>query len=279
MSSSGRHPPGPRGRAYVVAVVVAAGVVLTRSALLVAGGLDRLRDLPLSDPVWPALAVLLGLLLGPYVKEVQAVGARVVTRDGPPPDTAGELAAYAADDELVDAAVDDQDAELAAARYLGLELAMAGAVPVFPELEDVRLHLYVPDDDGRLVPVLEHDDPAEAWARGWDPGTGVVGRAYSRRRTQVGRGEALRAEGHELPGKQGAFAALEAVVAVPLLNLAGRPVGVLSAASDGEADPEEPVVRASLEALSSGLARVLVDLAAWGTDESAAGASAPRGGG
>jgi hypothetical protein len=157
---------------------------------------------------------------------------------------------------------------------------MAGAVPVFPELEDLRLHLYVPDDDGRLVPVLEHDDPVQAWERGWDPGTGVVGRAYSRRRTQAGRGEALRAEGHQVPGKQDAFAALEAVVAVPLLNLAGQPVGVLSAASDGEPDPEAPVVRASLEALASGLARVLVDLAAWGTDDDlAAGAPAPRGGG
>jgi hypothetical protein len=35
------------------------------------------------------------------------------------------------------------------------------------------------------------------------------------------------------------FAHLEAVVAVPLLNLAGRPVGVLSAAGDGEPDPAE----------------------------------------
>lgn len=281
MTSSRRHPAGPRARAYVAAVVVAGGVVVARSALLVTGGLDRLRDLPVSDPVWPALAVLLALLLGPYVKEVQAVGARVVTRDvAPPPrSTAGELAAYAADDDLARAAVDDQDAELAAARYLGLELAMGGAVPTFPELEDLRLHLYVPDDEGRLVPVLEHDDPEEAWARGWDPGTGVVGRAYSRRRTQVGRGEALRAEGHEQRGEPGVFSDLEAVVAVPLLNLAGRPVGVLSAASDGEPDPEEPAVRASLEALASGLARVLVDLAAWGTDEPAAGAAAPRGGG
>ena len=277
--SSRRHSAGPRALAYVGAVVLAAGVVVTRTVLLALEGVDALSELPLSDPVWPALAVLLGLLLGPYVKEVQAVGARVVTRDVLPRDTGGELAAYAAEDDLVRADAEGQDADLAAARYLGLELAMAGAVPVFPELEDLRLHLYVPDDDGRLVPVLEHDDPVEAWARGWDPGTGVVGRAYSRCRTQVGRGEALRQEGYASRGGQHAFDDLEAVVAVPLLNLAGSPVGVLSAASDGEPDPEDPAVRTSLEALASGVARVLVDLAAWGTDEAVPGAPAPRGGG
>ena len=60
----------------------------------------------------------------------------------------------------------------------------------FPELEGFRLHLHVPDDTGRLVPVLEHDDPDRAWSRGWDPGSGVVGRAFLRRRVQAGRGEA-----------------------------------------------------------------------------------------
>lgn len=249
-------------------------VVLVRSALLVADGVDRLQRLTLGDPLFAALAALVGLLLAPYVKELEAVGAKVVTRDvAPSPrDTADELATYAADDDLGTSLREDDQADLAAGRYLGLELAMAGAVPTFPELDGLRLHLYVPDDTGRLVPVLEHDDPVQVWLRGWDPGVGVVGRAYARRRTQVGRGEELRAEGHEQPGKQGVFPHLEAVVAVPLLNLAGRPVGVLSAASDGEPDPGEPALRAALEALSAGLARVLVDLAAWGTDDPDTGA-------
>lgn len=254
--------------AYRLAVAVAGGVVLVRSGLLVADGLDRLQSLTLADPVWAALAVLLVLLLGPYVKEVEAAGTRVITRDHAPSprDTADEVAGYAADEPLRDPPA-DEDAKLAAGRYLGLELAMAGAVPTFPELDGLRLHLYVPDDTGRLVPVLEHDDPEKAWQRGWDPGVGVVGRAFSARRTLAGRGEALRAEGQSQPGKQDAFSDLAAVVAVPLLNLAGRPVGVLSAASTGEPDPEQPARREALEALASGLARVLVDLAAWGTDE------------
>lgn len=253
--------------AYRAALAVAAGVVVVRSGLLVADGLDRLQGLTLSDPVWPALGVLLFLLLGPYVKEVEAGGAKVVTRDSAPTprDTADEVAGYAADDPLSTPPA-DQDAQLAAGRYLGLELALAGAVPTFPELDGLRLHLYVPDDTGRLVPVLEHEDPDLAWRRGWEPGVGVVGRAFSARRTLAGRGEALRAEGHRLPEKQGAFPDLHAVVAVPLLNVAGRPVGVLSAASDGEPDPEQPERREALEALASGLVRVIVDLAAWGTD-------------
>lgn len=266
--------------AYRAAIVVAGGVVVVRTGLLVADGLDRLQTLTLADPVWAAVAVLLVLLLGPYVQEVEAAGAKVVTRDAAPSprDTADELAAYAADDPL-SAPPADEDAKLASGRYLGLELAMAGAVPTFPELDGLRLHLYVPDDVGRLVPVLEHDDPEQAWLHGWDPGVGVVGRAFTHRRTQVGRGEALRAEGRRQPGKHDAFSDLDAVVAVPLLNVAGRPVGVLSAASGGDPDPEQPAQREALEALASGLARVLVDLAAWGTDEPDRGVHAPTGGG
>lgn len=273
-TAAGRGP-------WLAAVAVTGLVVLVRSALLVADGVDRLQRLTLGDPLFAALAALVGLLLAPYVKELEAVGAKVVTRDvAPSPrDTAEELASYAADDDLGTSLREDDQADLAAGRYLGLELAMAGAVPTFPELDGLRLHLYVPDDTGRLVPVLEHDDPVQVWLRGWDPGVGVVGRAWSRRRTQVGRGEELRAEGHEQPGKQGVFPHLEAVVAVPLLNLAGRPVGVLSAASDGEPDPGEPALRAALEALSAGLARVLVDLAAWGTDDPDTGAQARGEGG
>lgn len=275
---SRRATPAGRGP-WLGAVAVTGLVVLVRSGLLVADGLDRLQRLTLGDPLWAALAAFVGLLLAPYVKELEAVGAKVVTRDvAPSPrDTADEVAGYAADELTAPPA--DEDAELAAGRYLGLELALAGAVPTFPELDGLRLHLFVPDDTGRLLPVLEHDDPEQVWLRGWDPGVGVVGRAYTRRRTQVGRGEELRAEGHQQPGKQGVFPHLEAVVAVPLLNVAGRPVGVLSAASDGEPDPGEPAVRTALEALSAGLARVLVDLAAWGTDEADTGAQASSAGG
>ena len=272
--SSRRSVPGPGP--YRLAVAVAASVVVVRSVLLALDGLDRVQGLTLGDPLWAALAVLLALLLGPYVKEVEAAGTRVVTHDtgSSPRETADELAAYAADDRLT-GPPDDEETELAAGRYLGLELAMAGAVPTFPELAGLRLHLYVPDDAGRLVPVLEHDDPDDAWLHGWDPGVGVVGRAFASRRTLAGRGAALRDEGRRQPGKEHAFSDLDAVVAVPLLNVSGRPVGVLSAASTGEPDPEHPELREALEALASGLARVLVDLAAWGTDEPDTGAVAP----
>jgi hypothetical protein len=152
----------------------------------------------------------------------------------------------------------------------------------------MRLHLHVPDDGGRLVPVLEHDDAATAWSCGWDPGVGVVGRAFSRRRVQVSRAPALQAELSQVPDKPDeAFRDLSLVLAVPLLNLGGRPVGVLSAAASDpepagtpERDPDraagEAELRLALEALASGLARVLVDLAAWDTDD--AGAAGSEGG-
>lgn len=265
---------------YAIALAVAGGVVVVRSALLIADGVDRLQGLSLSDPLWAALAVLLVLLLGPYVQEVEAVGARVVRRDVPGArDTAGEVAELAAGEPAgrpaargpaeQDVLGDDAEAELAVGRFLGVQLALAGAAARFPELEDARLHLYVPDDSDRLLPVLEHDDPDLVWSRGWDAGTGVVGRAWSRRRVQVGRGAALLEEVRALPDKPvEAFRDLQVVVAVPLLNLAGWPVGVLSATS---ADPSSrldgPEARRELEALAAGLTRVLVDLAGWATDD------------
>jgi hypothetical protein len=276
-----RPRPGPGPIAYRLAVGLAAAVVVVRSALLVVGGLDRLQRLGLSDPVWPALAVLLALLLAPYVSEVEAVGTKVVRLPpGTARDAGDELAQLAAGGVDTDAVLSaDERAELAASRYLGLQLALSGAPPLFPELAPLRLHVYVPDDELRLVPVLEHDDPADAWARGWDLGVGVVGRAFARRRVQVGRGPALQAELAGLPDKPvEAFADLRVVVAVPLLNLAGRPVGVLSASAvDGDPDPSSPELRLSLEALASGLARVLVDLAAWDTDDAAGPAGATGG--
>ena len=270
--------------AYRAALALAAGVVVVRSVLLAVDGVERLQALGISDPLFPALAVLLALLLGPYVQEVEAGGVVVRREDGARA-TAEDSAELAAGEggAVVGGRPSDHDVGAAAARLLGVQLALAGAPVRLPELAGYRLHLHVPDDTGRLVPVLEHDDPDRAWSRGWDPGSGVVGRAFLRRRLQAGRGEALRAEVTALAEKPAAaFARLEAVLAVPLLNAAGRPVGVLSAASDdAAADPTEPRVRRTLEALAAALTRVLVDLVAWDTDGPGPGpgAAAPHTGG
>ena len=270
-----RTSTGPA--AYRAALALAAGVVVVRSVLLTLDGVRRLQDLGITDPLFPALAVLLVLLVGPYVQEVEA-GGLVVRRDDGARATADDSAELAAGEGAGDS---DHDVGVAAARVLGVQLALAGALVRFPELQGYRLHLHVPDDTGRLVPVLEHDDPDRAWSRGWDPGSGVVGRAFLRRRVQAGRGDALRAEVSALADKpDAAFARLQAVLAVPLLNTSGRAVGVLSAASDDpSADPAEPRVRRSLEALAAGLTRVLVDLVAWDTDGPGpgSGAAGPHG--
>lgn len=219
--------------AYRTAVGIAAAVVVVRAVLLALDGLDRLQDLRLADPFWPALAVLLGLLLVPYVSEVEAGGVRF-RRQG-----AGATAGESADLAAGAPAGASHESAVAAARLLGLQLALAGAGTRFPELAGFRLHLHVPDDTGRLLPVVELDDPDDAWARGWDPGRGVVGRAFQRAQVQAGRGDALREDVRDLPDKpEGAFARLTAVLAVPLLNTAWRPIGVVSAASsDPRADP------------------------------------------
>ena len=260
--------------AYRTAVGITATVVGVRAVLLALDGLDRLQGLGLTDPLWPALAVLLGLLLAPYVSEVEAAGV-LVRRGAGAGATAGESADLASG---AGPAADSPDSGPAAARLLGLQLALAGADSAFPELAGFRLHLYVPDDTGRLLPVLEHADPDDAWVRGWDPGSGVVGRAFQRGRVQAGRGDALREDVRDLADKpEEAFARLTAVLAVPLINSAGRPIGVLSAASDDpRADPAEPRVRRALEALAAALTRVLIDLVAWDTDDPGGGAERRR---
>ncbi len=283
-----RRPAGGSGAAgrvagpaaYRAALGVAAGVVVVRAVLLGLDGLDRLQDVGLGDPVWPALGVLLALLVAPYVSEVEAAGAKVrrweppTARDGS--DELAELAAGSAD--ALPALSPDEEVELAASRYVGVQLAFTGAVGLYPELAGCRLHLYVPDETGRLVPVLEHDDADVAWQHGWDPGDGVVGRAFARRRGQVSRAPDLQHEVAAVPGKPAAaFEDLSLVVAVPLLNLAGRPVGVLSAASDTDVDDEQLAeLQVALQAMAGGLARVLVDLAAWDTDDPGTDAGAPE---
>lgn len=154
------------------------------------------------------------------------------------------------------------------ARYLAAELLTRALQDEAAETLDARLHLYLYDDDsGLLTPVLE---PAEGQpvVAGWEPGQGVVGRAWSAQAAVSARGvELSRDVGVVSERRLARYAELAVVTAIPVLNAAGVPIAVVSASSR---DPDCPLDsdEALTQLLAAGelLARGLVDLLGWATD-------------
>ena len=136
-------------------------------------------------------------------------------------------------------------------------------------LEGCSLHLYLPDETGMmLVPVFEADRVrgGTGW---WQVGQGIVGRAWRDREALAARGPEIMEGLEDLPpARREQYAALAVVVAVPVLNAAGRPVAVLTASSS---DPASPVDRPEgVEAMvthAEALARIIVDLLGWENDD------------
>jgi hypothetical protein len=129
--------------------------------------------------------------------------------------------------------------------------------------DDVELHLYMPNDDGILLPV---DEPGrDVDDAGWPPGVGVVGMAWVSRSLVVGRGAELRSAVDALPApRQARYADIEVVAAVPVRNGADRPIAVLSAASRNPgATLDDAAARAQLSVTASLCARVLIDVLGW----------------
>jgi hypothetical protein len=139
-----------------------------------------------------------------------------------------------------------------------------------PQLIGCSLHLYLPDEEQRLlVTALEHDPDRSRFGReGWAVGQGIVGRVWRDGDAIVARGrDILRAlddlaETHREP-----YLDLAVLVAVPVVNANDRTVAVLTAhAADQTTRLDSPEGLAQLLALAEVLARVLVDLLGWATD-------------
>lgn len=157
---------------------------------------------------------------------------------------------------------------LHASRYLAGELLMAHLGDLGSGLlEAANLRLYLPGEDGLLLPVLHpphrhYDDDV------WRPGQGAVGRAWSSAALVCVTGAQVQAEVAHLPERRRSrYAALRQVVAVPVLARDGTAVGVLSASSR-DLDPDLLSADAvdELVAAAEVAARVLVDLLGWAAD-------------
>lgn len=155
------------------------------------------------------------------------------------------------------------------ARYAAAEYLLAHLVDEPPpRLGDARLNLFLPVDDGsRLLPALVTGDD-RSQDSDWRAGEGVVGRAWQAGEPVTARGEEIGAGLEQLAAeRRGRYGRFTVVVAVPVLNSAGRPIGVLSAVSLSPASGlDAPDCLSELLTRADVLARVLVDLLGWADD-------------
>ena len=192
----------------------------------------------------------------------------------PPYVTADAAAGFAANTPPVIDGSDDGDQLLAESRFAAAAQLLGVALAAVPEpLSGARLHLYYPDAAGMLQPVT--DGPGTA---AWPSGVGVVGQAWRDSMTVVLAGGELQEATASLGVDQlDRYGDLTSVAAVPVLNAAGRCIGVLSAATSAtepNLDTDAPLEALTL--LAEACARVMIDILGW-DDDSPDGGQGVRG--
>lgn len=140
--------------------------------------------------------------------------------------------------------------------------------PASGPLAGCSFQLYIFDDDEQLLlPVLQpgHPGPSPRFA----VGEGVTGTAWATGAYAVAEGVETSDETFSLSTeKQARYSDLAVVAAMPVTNAAGRVLAVLSAAADDPgAELRTEAGMEALVALADAVARVLVDLLKWFTDD------------
>lgn len=133
-------------------------------------------------------------------------------------------------------------------------------------VSDVGAHLYLPNDRGLLIPVDDPERPEND--SGWSPGAGAVGAVWQAGDAEVRRGpDTQRDLEHLDQARRERYRSTQLVLAVPVTNLNGRVIGVLSASSPqpGDADKDRDALEA-MEVHAQAAARTIIDLLGWDTD-------------
>lgn len=130
-----------------------------------------------------------------------------------------------------------------------------------------RLHLYYPDDDaGMLMPVLEPAGSPSS-GDGWRPGDGAVGQAWTLCEVVAVHGDEIVAGLSGLdPARRARYASTTAVIAAPLLNAYGVPVGVVSVSVDRPGAQFDDEAKFAIWEVAEVLARAVISLLGWATD-------------
>ena len=129
-----------------------------------------------------------------------------------------------------------------------------------------QLYLFDADEE-LLLPVLQPGHPGPS--PGFAIGEGVAGTAWATGAYAVAEGVQASDETFALSAeKRSRYADLAVVAAVPVVNASGRVLAVLSAASaDPDSELRGDTGMEALVAVAEAVARVLVDLLKWFTDE------------
>ena len=174
--------------------------------------------------------------------------------------------------QLVDAQSDQlrQERESLGLRALTLLLTYPAGV-----LRPFEARLYVWNDDLRkLEPSAKAHQMSSLEPSGqvWEAGQGAVGAAWTRREAVVCRGDDCSNDRFHLPPElQEKYREYRLVSAMPVLNSADRPIAVLTCSSKDAGHetsfaPNSPEDSAQAE-VTSHIARVMVDLLRWETDD------------
>lgn len=134
-------------------------------------------------------------------------------------------------------------------------------------IETVGTHVYLPNDHGLLLPVDDPGRPPDE--SGWPPGVGLVGTVWRTGRPEIRHEAVAQLDLERLPlDRRRRYADTRLVLAVPIRNFTKRVIGVLSASSPEAGDPaRDAVIVPILLAHGEALARVVIDVFRWDTDE------------
>lgn len=171
---------------------------------------------------------------------------------------------------------------LDATRYLVARLAVEGIIEAarsaYSEHEGCEFRFFMFDDEEKKLFAVLRTGRSAGEQRGWRRGEGVTGLAYDTGAYQIATGSATHDGTHNLDeDRQLRYAELTEVAAMPVLNAAGATVGVLSVShSTGRTILDTNEARRVQSTAADALARVLVDLLGWRSDELPSGASLRR---
>jgi hypothetical protein len=201
------------------------------------------------------------VILGRYELKVGPIEVGSVDGVAPPSDSvklASSQVTTITKDNLV-AAAQKAAGELALRGMLGSPTGVLAGV-------QFRVYTYDADTD-RLLPIYGTDSTETP--ESWQPGHGVTGQAYLSGGYVTAVGDATHDDTFQLTDAQKArYAAITQAAAVPVFNASRRVIAVLTAWTE---EPDSQLISTQGEtavvALAQLVARVLVDLLGWSTDD------------